>query len=245
MKHAKSVRSTKLITALMGLILFIDDYANTMLVGSTLRPLTDRQNISREKLAFLVDATSAPVAGVALISTWIGYEVGLFQKTAESLGIATDGYSMFFDALGFRFYCFLMIAFVLINAFTGKDFGPMAEAEKRARGGRGLTEKHAKPITSKGFASAEAHEKARIHAFAAILPVSGLFAALIGGLWLDGGGGDKFAQNPFSFFSLSTWREVFTTSENSIMLLAYAGGFGAWISMICAQWIAKILFKQR
>jgi len=123
MRYARSERSAKLVTLALGLIIFIDDYANTMIVGSTMRPMTDRQRISREKLAFLVDATAAPVAGIAIISTWIGYEVGLLSDTAGSLGIAKDGYAMFFDALGFRFYCIGMIAFVLAERLASRDRG--------------------------------------------------------------------------------------------------------------------------
>ena len=125
-------RSAQLVTVLSGLVVFIDDYANTMIVGSTMRPLTDHQKISREKLAFLVDATTAPIAGVAFISTWIGFELWLFSSVSETLGIDRDSYTMFLDALPFRFYCFIMIIFVLINAITGRDFGPMRKAEERA-----------------------------------------------------------------------------------------------------------------
>ena len=74
-----------------------------------MRPLTDHQKISREKLAFLVDATTAPIAGVAFISTWIGFELWLFSSVSETLGIDRDSYTMFLDALPFRFYCFIQI----------------------------------------------------------------------------------------------------------------------------------------
>ena len=73
-------------TAVMGTVIFFDDYANTLLVGSTMRPLTDRLKISREKLAYLVDSTAAPVATVAVISTWVGFEVGLIQDAMARLG---------------------------------------------------------------------------------------------------------------------------------------------------------------
>jgi len=105
----KTRKSAQAATALMGLIYFFDDYSNAVIVGSSMRPVTDRFGISREKLAFLVDATSAPVTCLAVISTWIAYEVGLFTLTAQKLGIEKDGYSMFFDALSFRFYCILML----------------------------------------------------------------------------------------------------------------------------------------
>jgi len=120
-------------TALMGILCFIDDYANAIIVGSMMQPITDRFRVSREKLAFLVDATSAPISGLAVISTWIAYEVGLFTDIAQKLGIEKSGYSMFFDALSFRFYCLLMIAFVFLHILTGRDFGPMKTAEQLAR----------------------------------------------------------------------------------------------------------------
>jgi Na+/H+ antiporter NhaC len=105
LKWVKAGRSAQLATALMGVLCFIDDYANAIIVGSMMQPITDRFRISRQKLAFLVDATSAPVSGLAVVSTWIAYEVGLFADVGRQLGIEKTGYSMFFDALSFRFYC--------------------------------------------------------------------------------------------------------------------------------------------
>ena len=146
--------SLALVTMAVGLVIFIDDYANTMIVGPTLRPVTDRQLISREKLAFLVDATAAPVAGIALVSTWIGYEVGLLSDIARSLGVDKGGYEIFLDALGFRFYCFGMISFVFFNCYSGEDFGPMAAAERRARKYGKLLDDDATVMTSASMTSA-------------------------------------------------------------------------------------------
>jgi len=129
----KTRKSAQAATALMGLIYFFDDYSNAVIVGSSMRPVTDRFGISREKLAFLVDATSAPVTCLAVISTWIAYEVGLFTLTAQKLGIEKDGYSMFFDALSFRFYCILMLIFVFGHILFGCDFGPMKKAQDKAQ----------------------------------------------------------------------------------------------------------------
>ena len=108
LKRVRSKRSAQTATALMGVVCFIDDYANAIIVGSMMQPVTDRFRISREKLAFLVDATSAPVSGLAVVSTWIAYEVGLFADVSEQLGIGKSGYAMFFDALSFRFYLSLI-----------------------------------------------------------------------------------------------------------------------------------------
>ncbi|MBU8870091.1 MAG: Na+/H+ antiporter NhaC family protein [Gemmatimonadales bacterium] len=125
-------RGGQVSTAAMGTIIFFDDYANTLLVGSTMRPLTDRLLISREKLAWLVDSTAAPVATVAVISTWVGFEVGLIQDAMSQLGDGGRAYSFFLQSIPYSYYPLLTLLFVYLVAATGRDFGPMREAEIRA-----------------------------------------------------------------------------------------------------------------
>ncbi|MCA9561277.1 MAG: hypothetical protein KC583_22160, partial [Myxococcales bacterium] len=136
---ARGPRSAQAVTSLMGTAIFFDDYANTVVVGTTARSLTDDHKISREKLAYIVDSTSAPVAGVAIISTWIGYEVGLFDDLLGVLssvpGLPGSGYELFFEILPLRFYCLFALALVYLNAWTGRDIGPMYRAEYRTRHG--------------------------------------------------------------------------------------------------------------
>ena len=136
---AQGVRSTQLVTALMGLAVFFDDYANTVVVGGAARPLTDAKRISREKLAYIVDSTAAPISGVALVSTWIGIEVQAFEDLLGSLGtysdLAPSGYAFFLEVLPYRFYCFFAFLLVLLVAITGRDFGPMLKAERKSRKG--------------------------------------------------------------------------------------------------------------
>ncbi len=133
LRWVKGRKSAQAMTAFVGVLCFIDDYTNTMIVGSMMRPVTDRFRVSREKLVFLVDATSAPISGLAVISTWIAYEVGLFSQVSAKLNLGIDGYSMFFDAVIYQFYCILMIVFVFVHIFVGRDFGPMKVAEERAQ----------------------------------------------------------------------------------------------------------------
>ena len=99
--RAKSAKSGQLATLLMGFIIFFDDYANTMLVGNTMRPLTDRLKISREKLSFICDSTAAPIASIALISTWTAYEIGLIKGAFETLDIRMNTYEAFIRSTGF------------------------------------------------------------------------------------------------------------------------------------------------
>ncbi|HEY8505379.1 MAG TPA: Na+/H+ antiporter NhaC family protein, partial [Gemmataceae bacterium] len=217
---ARGARSTQLVTALTGLIVFIDDYANTMIVGNSMRPLCDKNRVSREKLAFLVDATSAPVAGIALVSTWIGYEVGLFGNTARDLGLEIDGYSIFLSALPFYFYCILMLAFVFVNAGSGKDYGPMAPAERRAR--RGEPPPWLGRAGAAAPTTAEPHPEARSYAAAGLVPLGGLILTLLVGLWIDGGS-EILREDSSALLRAAAWREAFGNADLNLILMLAAG----------------------
>lgn len=131
-RYAKGYRSSQVATWFMGVAIFFDDYANTLLVGNTMRPLTDRFKISREKLSYLVDSTAAPISSVAVISTWIGYEMSLIQSSFENLGIEKNIYEVFLESIVYRYYATFTLVFVLAIAWLGRDFGPMYKAERRA-----------------------------------------------------------------------------------------------------------------
>lgn len=128
-KFIKTKVQGQLVTALMGFIVFFDDYANTMVVGNTMRPLTDKLRISRAKLAYLVDATAAPVATIALVSTWIGAMVGFISDAESKMpGFNEAAYSVFINSLPYNFYAFFTILFVIIIAWSGRDFATMLKA---------------------------------------------------------------------------------------------------------------------
>lgn len=119
----------QLMTALMGFIVFFDDYANTMVVGNTMRPLTDKLRISRAKLAYLVDATAAPVATIALVSTWIGAMVGFIADAESKMpNFNESAYAVFLSSLPYNFYAFFTILFVILIAWSGRDFATMLTA---------------------------------------------------------------------------------------------------------------------
>ncbi len=131
---ADTARRACLATAAMGLAIFFDDYANTLVVGNTMRPVTDSMNVSRAKLAYIVDSTAAPVACLALVTTWIGYEVGLIGEAIARLpDLHEEPYLLFLSTIPYSFYPLLAVAFVFMVALSGKDFGPMLKAELNAR----------------------------------------------------------------------------------------------------------------
>lgn len=135
-RAVRGVRSTQLFTALMGFLIFFDDYANTILVGTTMRPLTDRWRVSRERLAYIVDSTAAPVAGLSALSTWVAYEMSLYADQLPAAGIDQDAYIIFLRTIPFRFYSIFTLLMVLLGAGMDRSFGPMLKAERRARSGR-------------------------------------------------------------------------------------------------------------
>ena len=233
-QFAKGPRSAQFITGLMGILIFIGDYSNAMLVGPTMRPLTDHHRVSREKLAFLVDSTSAPIAGLAFVSTWIGYEVGLFEDIGETLGLGLDGYSMFFDALSFRFYCVLTIIFVIVNALSGRDYGAMHQAETRARQTGDIAAPDAQALGH--TASFTSLPNAVVQPFSAVLPLLTLFGLLLGGFWIDGNGTG-------SILSLTSWRNALSEANN-VMVLACAAASAVVVAIICARLLSKLRFSE-
>ena len=175
-RRAKGSRSGQLMTFLMDLCVFFDDYSNTLVVGNTMRPLADKLKISREKLAYIVDSTSAPVVAVAFITTWIGAELSYIQDGINNLGLEMSSYSVFFHSLAYSFYPFLTLAFVLMLIVSGRDFGPMLKAERKARMAEGVQEE-ASP-SGGGLEGA--------HAIDALIPLLVLIIGTIAGLFATG-----------------------------------------------------------
>ncbi|UCD49596.1 MAG: hypothetical protein JSW27_18945 [Phycisphaerales bacterium] len=252
LRWIKGRRSAQVATALMGILCFIDDYTNAIVVGSMMQPITDRFRISREKLAFLVDATSAPIAGLAVISTWIAYEVGLLGQIGGSLGIGKSGYAMFFDALSFRFYCLLMIAFVFVHILMGRDFGPMKTAQEQAHtNGPPGTDEEQETASSTSVANGSGR------AINALVPLAGLVLFHFTGLWFDGTtklrddlhqwqtqsrttAAEEMTAMPVDIEALSPaswvyWREVIGHAEHTPLVLACASSFGLTLALIFSQ----------
>ncbi|MCK5168878.1 MAG: hypothetical protein KAQ75_03280, partial [Bacteroidales bacterium] len=132
-RYANNPRSGQFVTWLLGIVVFFDDYANTLVVGNTVRPVTDKLKISREKLAYIVDSTAAPIAAIAFVTTWIGAELSYIQDGIQTIGISESAYSVFINSLGYAFYPIFTLLFILILIRKQVDFGSMYYAEKKAR----------------------------------------------------------------------------------------------------------------
>ncbi|KAI0225374.1 hypothetical protein L0F63_001960 [Massospora cicadina] len=115
-----------------GLLIFLDDTASLMIVGSNFQPVTDMLYLSREKLAFLVHATSSPVSSLFPVSSWIGFQVGLIQQQLSAQKIDRDAFMVFLKTLSSRFYPLFMLGLAMFTMGTGREFGPMLTAERRS-----------------------------------------------------------------------------------------------------------------
>ncbi|MBM6615484.1 Na+/H+ antiporter NhaC family protein [Desemzia sp. RIT804] len=227
---AKGPVSAQVISWILGLFLFFDDYANALIVGPVMRPVTDEKKISREKLSFIVDATAAPVAGIALISTWVGYEVGLIQDGYEAIGQSVNAYSIFIETIPYRFYNILMLLFVVCTALFLKEFGPMLKAERRARkyDPTNIEDINPNPSSSE-LDEMEPIEGVKLSIWNAIIPIGTLIVAALVGFYFNGyntimAGEDTtliqtMQNSPFSFAGI---QEAFGASDASVVLFQAA-----------------------
>jgi len=181
----------QVITATMGLAIFFDDYANTLVVGNTMRKITDKLKISRAKLAFLVDATAAPVACIALITTWVGFQLGMIDASIQQIDAVTESaYLIYLKSIAYSFYPIFMLVFVMTIAGTGRDFSSMYKFETESRIGRDPSIQSSEI----GYSNAaetdrlEPKDPSRARAFNAVIPIALFIGSVIGGLFVTGEG---------------------------------------------------------
>jgi len=189
---ARGPRGAQVAAWLAGFVVFFDDYANCLVVGSAMGPVCDRFSVSRAKLAFIVDCTAAPIASIALVSTWVGYEIGLIASELTKLGSDISAFGLFIQALPYAFYAFSALAMVGAVAILGRDFGPMLAAERAAR---------AATIPPDDEPPSRA-----LDAIAAIVTVSALLGVTLGALWLDG-------RASVADASTATWFDVLAAAD--------------------------------
>jgi len=183
---ADSARHACLATASLGVAIFFDDYANTLVVGNTMRPVTDSMRVSREKLAYIVDSTAAPVACIAVVTTWIGYEIGLIGDSLSKMeGLDTEAYLLFLNTLPYSFYPIMAVIFVFMVSASGRDFGPMLAAELRAQK-NGAENPGAEVTSAEEIKSLGPIEGKPQRAFNALIPVLVMVLGVVVGLYVTG-----------------------------------------------------------
>jgi len=230
-RFASSSRRGQLSTWLAGMVVFFDDYANSMIVGPTMRPMCDELKISRAKLSYIVDSTAAPVASIALIGTWLGAELGYIQNGLNLVKSRPGGVPMFLENVGrwdaflqsipYRFYAIFALWMVLVIALTGRDFGPMRRAEQRA-----LTQPPDDAETAVDSAATNAPK--RHAAWLAGVPILVLVGVTVALLYLTGLSGLRHGES-------ASLRNVLLNADSYISIL-----YGAAFSFAAAMMMSVL-----
>lgn len=220
-KHVKSRVGSQLATIGLGVLIFIDDYFNCLTVGSVMRPVTDRQKISRAKLAYLIDATAAPICIIAPVSSWAAAVSGFAPE-------GTNGLMLFIRAIPYNYYALLTILMMILMAVFKIEFGPMARHEINAKNGDIFTVKE--PVAA-GEENVEKNGKV----IDLVLPVIVLiFCCVIGMIYTGGFFGSELEGNVFERFITS-----FGDSDASVGL-AY-GSFGGIVFTVIFYLFRRVL----
>ncbi|MDW7738807.1 MAG: Na+/H+ antiporter NhaC family protein [Bacillota bacterium] len=219
-KKAKTARGGMLAAWLMGMIIFFDDYSSCIIAGNTARPITDAVKVSREKLSYIIDSTAAPVATFALISTWIGFELGVIGEGFAAIGRENvPVYLIFLQSIPYRFYSFFALALVLITSITMKDYGPMYNAEVRARTTGKLLRDGAEPLSATDTEVLQPKEGTPMRWYNFVVPIIVIIAATFIGLYVAGGGSEVGMMAAFG------------DADSSVVLL-WASSLGALVTII-------------
>jgi Na+/H+ antiporter NhaC len=250
---ATDVRSTQLATALMGIAIFFDDYANSIIVGNTMRPITDKQRISREKLSYIVDSAAAPVSSMAPISTWIAMELGLIAAGLQALHIEGNSMLVFFQTIPFRFYSIFSLVLLFSLIWMKKDYGPMLKAEIRARKTGEVFKPGSNPmITEDKALMPEDGTKGSI--WEVIIPIGIFILITFFGLWYNGyeeGMSFQDAMGNADASVVLTWAAFISSIAVGIIGIisrkfTISGSVEAWIggakSMLTAVMILALAF---
>jgi Na+/H+ antiporter NhaC len=228
-RWANNAKHACLATFALGLAIFFDDYSNTLVVGNTMRSVTDSMRVSRAKLAYIVDSTAAPVACIALVTTWIGYEIGLIGDAVNKLpDLNQEAYLLFLNTIPYSFYPVLAILFVLMISASGRDFGPMLRAETRARQ-HGISEREANAGGAQESEGLKPIPGKPQRAFNAYIPVIVMLLGVIVGLYVTG-------KNTIGDVADPSLREIIGNASSTTALM--------WASLISMMTAALLSLGQ-
>ena len=223
-KHADTPVLGQIYTWLMGIVIFFDDYANALIVGPIMRPLMDKFKISRAKFAFIIDATAAPITGIAVISTWVGVEISAIKEAYSQIGVENiNAFTVFVETIPYRFYNIFMIFFVVATAVMSREFGSMYRAEIASRGGKsGAADFKIKNLEDQIFVPKEGVALRKLNA---IIPLGAMIVLSVIGFYLNGYSSlegealEAVKAAPLSFTSIRT---AFSAADASVVLFQSA-----------------------
>ena len=226
-KHIKTRVGAQLCTILLGVLIFVDDYFNCLTVGSVMRPVTDKHNVSRAKLAYLIDATAAPICIIAPISSWAAAVAGF----ASGAGV-NNGMELFIRAIPYNFYALLTIVMMIFMAVSKFDYGPMKEHEYNA-----VTKGDLFTTGKEDIESAEAVDNPKGRVCDLVIPIIVLVILCMLGMIYTGG---FFTEGEEGFRNFATAFSNCSAGEG----LAY-GSFGAIIFAVIFYLCRRVIsFKQ-
>jgi len=237
-KKINSPRKANAVSQLFCTLFFFDDYANALISGPVLTPVTDKAGVSREKLSYIVDSTAAPLAGIAVISSWVAVEVSVIQEGLDAIGSSASAFHIFFNSIPYCFYCIFAIIFILLLTISGREYGPMLQAERRARAGhpvkKGTQVVTDRPEELPGYDHSDRQWRRIILAFGSVvlMLIFDLTAFYITGKATAIESGLIAPNAPFSFSNLSTIIGCADTIQ-LVMEGAFLAGFAALIMGVC------------
>ena len=214
-EHIKTRAGAQLATIVLGVLIFIDDYFNCLTVGSVMRPVTDSHNVSRAKLAYLIDATAAPICIIAPISSWAAAVTGFVK--------GEDGFSIFIRAIPYNYYAILTIIMMVTLVLAKEDYGPMKAHEKNAIEGDLFTTGD-RPFEN--TSENAIYNKGKV--IDLVFPILSLIVCCVIGMIYSGG-----------FFSGTGFVEAFSGSDASVGLML--GSFFAMVITIVFYAVRKVL----
>lgn len=189
-KKLTSKRKVLFLPYVLGIVIFFNDYVNSIIVGNASKDITGKNKVSREKLAYILDTTSAPMATIGPVSDWIGFQVSIIAGAMAGVAIiGIEPYFAFLQSIPWNFYAILSL-FAIPMIILGKDFGPMAKAEHRAETTGQLIAEGASPLSSVEQDLGEPFKKEGGSIWNFILPLVTLISVGIWGLWYTGGGAE-------------------------------------------------------
>ena len=232
-KVARNARSGQVAARIVGILIFFDDYSNTLIVGNTMRPFTDKLRISREKLSYIVDSSAACIASIAVISTWIGFELSLISDAFTAMGVSRNAYITFLQTIPSRFYPIFTFIFGFAAAIMVRDFGSMYKAEKRCRTTGQVIAPFAVPIADPETTLTPPSKEVPRRWINAVVPFAAVIAITFAGLYLTGLSNLK-AEKGVDYVRSAPGYEIFGAGDSFVVLL-WAFTIGSVLAIIMAM----------